>query len=67
MLVPHLWIDVGSFGPYWGVEESTVSTLAPLMIGTTVSHNIGIPVVGGNPIYSVWAGGTANTPSIPIG
>ena len=44
-----------------------MSALAPLMIGTAVSHNYGILVVGGNPFYSVRAGGTGNTPSVSVG
>ena len=44
-----------------------MSTLAPLMIGTAVSHNSRIPIVEGNPVYSVRAGGTGNTPSVPVG
>ena len=44
-----------------------MSALAPLMIGTAVSHNSGIPVAGGNPVYSVQAGGTGNIPSVPVG
>ena len=44
-----------------------MSVLAPLMIGTVVSHNSGILVSGGNPIYSVQAGGTRNTPSVLVG
>ena len=44
-----------------------MSALAPLMIGTAVSHNSGILVAGSNLVYSVQASGTGNTPSVPVG
>ena len=44
-----------------------MSALTPLMIGTVVSHNSGIPVSRGNPVYSVQAGGTGNMPSVLVG
>ena len=44
-----------------------MSALAPLMIGTTVSHNSGMFVAGGNPVYSVWVGGSGNTRSVSVG
>ena len=44
-----------------------MSTLAPLMVGTAMSHNSGIPVFGGNPVYSVQDGGTGNTSSVLVG
>ena len=44
-----------------------MSALALLMIGTAVSHNSRIPIAGDNPVYSVQAGGTRNTPSVSVG
>ena len=61
MLVQHPGTDTGSPGPCWGKEEQTASVHAPLMTGTVVSHNSGIPVSEGNPISSVQASGTGNT------
>ena len=43
-----------------------MSMLAPLTIGIVVSHNSGIPVSGGNPVYSVQASGTRNTSSVLV-
>ena len=50
-LVPmsHPGTDIGSPGPCWGKEEQTASTHVPLMIGTEVFHNFGIPTSVGNP------------------
>ena len=44
-----------------------MSVLSPLMIGTVVSHNSGIHVSRGNPVYSVQAGGIGNTPFVLVG
>ena len=52
--------NIGSHGPLWGREEQTKSMKVPLIIGTGMSHNSGIPTSEGNPISSVWAGGNRN-------
>ena len=44
-----------------------MSVHAPLMTGTVVSCNFGIPVSEGNPVLSVHAGGTGNTLSALAG
>ena len=46
----HLGTDIGSFGPYWGKKEQTVSVHVPLMTETVVSHNFGVPTSEGNPV-----------------
>ena len=57
----HPKTDIGSFGPCWGMEEQTASVHVPLMTGTVVSHNSGIPAPEGNPFSSAQAGGIGNT------
>ena len=42
-----------SLGPWWGEEEQTESVHVPLMIGTGVSHNFGIPASEDNPVSYV--------------
>ena len=44
-----------------------MSVHAPLMIGTVVSHNSGIPTSEGNPVSSFQDGGTGNTLSALAG
>ena len=54
----YLGTDIGSPGPCWGKERQTVSVHVPLMIGTEVSHNPGIPASVGNLASCVQAGGS---------
>ena len=60
MLVQHLGTDTGSLGPCWGKEEQIAFVHVPLMTGTMVSHNSGIPASRGNPALCVQAGGNGN-------
>ena len=39
----HPETDIGPSSPHWGEKEQTVSALIPLMTGTALSHNSGIP------------------------
>ena len=52
--------DTSSHDPWWGKEEQTKSVNVPLMTGTGVSHNSGIPTSEGNPVSCVQAGGNGN-------
>ena len=52
--------DTGSLGLWWGKEEQTESVNVPLMNGTGVSHNYGIPTFEGNLVSCVQAGGNGN-------
>ena len=52
--------DTGSFGLYWAVEEYTVSSHVPPLIGTVRSQNLGIPVSRGNRSSCVWAAGNGS-------
>ena len=45
----HLGINTAFPGPWWGREEQTTSVHVPLMTGTVVSHNSGIPASEGIP------------------
>ena len=56
-----------SLGPWWGREEQIESVKVPLMIGTGVSHNSGIPASEGNLVSSVQAGGNRNMSSALVG
>ena len=58
--------DTGSSGPYWGVEEYTVSSPVLLLTGTALSRNPRIPVFGGNPSSYVRAAGNGSTPSAQL-
>ena len=49
----HLATDTISLGSWWGKEEQTASVFVPLMAGTKVSYNSGIPVSYDNPASSV--------------
>ena len=53
----HPETDTSFPGPYWNKENPTVSMHIPLMIGTTVSHNPGIPASEGNFVSCVQADG----------
>ena len=46
--------------PRWGKGEQTVSVDVPLMTGTEVSHNSGIPTSEDNPASGVQADGNGN-------
>ena len=59
----HPETDTGSPGPYWDKENATVFVHVPLMIGTTVSHNLGIPAFEGNSVSCVHADGNRNMSS----
>ena len=67
MPVPHPRIDTGSPGLCWGKERQTVYVHVPLMIGTEVYHNPGIPAFVGNPISCVRAGGNDSMSSASSG
>ena len=45
--------NTGSLGPWWGGVEQTECVNVPLMTGTGVSHNPGIPSSEGNPASCV--------------
>ena len=49
----HPGTDTGSPSPWWGRKEQNESMDVPLMTGTGVSHNSGIPGFKGNPISCV--------------
>ena len=55
--------DTGSSGLYWGVEEYTVSSPVPPLIGTALSRNPWILFFGDNPSSCVQAAGNDSTPS----
>ena len=44
-----------------------MSVHVPLMIGTEVSHNLGIPTFVGNPVSCVQDGGSDSMSSAPSG
>ena len=59
--------STGSPGPWWGREEQTKSVNIPLMTGTEVSHNSGIPASEGNLVSCVQASGNRNMSSALVG
>ena len=63
-LVQHLGADTGSSGPCWGKKEHTASVHVPLMIGTEVSHSLGILASADNLISYVRVDGNGNMSSI---
>ena len=63
----RLGTDIGYPGPWWGMEEQTEFVNVPLMTGTGVSHNFGIPASEGNPISSDQARGSRNMSSTLAG
>ena len=63
----HLGTDTVFHGPWWGKEEQIASVHAPLMTGTVVSHNSGIPASEANSVSSVQVGGIGNTPFVLVG
>ena len=67
VLVQHLRTDTGSFDPYWGVEEQTVSVPVPLMTGTASAQNLQIHASAGNPVSYAQADGNINMSSVLAG
>ena len=63
----HLETNTGPFGSYWGEKEQTVSTHAPLMTGTTLSHNSKILAYVDNPVSFAQADGNDSMSSAPFG
>ena len=49
VLIQYPGTDTGSYDPYWGVEEQTVSVPVPLMTGVALSRNPGTFASEGNP------------------
>ena len=64
VLVQHPETHVCSPGLYSSKEKHTVSVHVPLMTGTAVSHNFGIPASEGNPTSCVQADGSSNMSSV---
>ena len=56
----HPRTDIGSSGPYCGEKEHTASMHVPLMIGTEVSHSLGIPASVSNLVSHVRDYGNGN-------
>ena len=52
--------DTVSPGPWWGKKEQTASVYVPLMTGTEVSYNSGIPAYEDNPASSVQVDGNGD-------
>ena len=63
MLAWHSANETGSFDPYRGENEQTVSVHVPPMFGTTVSHIFGISTFVGNLASSVQASDSRNISS----
>ena len=59
----HHKTDTGSLIPWWGKEKQSEFVHVPLMIGTGVPHNSGIPTSEDNPVSCVQAGGKGNMSS----
>ena len=59
--------DTVSPDPWWDKEEQTVSVHVPLMTGTKVSHNFGIPASEDDPPSSVQADGNGNMAPTLVG
>ena len=59
----HLGTDIGSPGPCWGEEEQTASVHVPLMIGTVMSHNSGIPASVDNSVSCAQVDGNGSMSS----
>ena len=59
----HPETDTGIFGPHWGEKEQTMSAHVPLMIGTVMSHNSGIPARVDNPISCAQVDGNGSMSS----
>ena len=60
----HPKTNVRSPDLYWDKKKHTVFVHVPLMTGTVVSHNTGIPAFEDNPASCVQADGSSNMSSI---
>ena len=63
----HPKTDTSSSSPWWGKEEQAEFANVPLMTGTGVSHNSGIPTSKDNPVSCVQVSGNGNTSSTLAG
>ena len=63
----HLETDNSPSGPHWGEKEQTMSAPVPLMTGTTLSHNSGIPTSVDNPVSCAQADGNGSMSSAQSG
>ena len=63
----HPRTNTGSSSSHWGKKEQNVSVHVPLMTGTVMSHNPGIPSSEGNPSSYVQADGSNNISSVLSG
>ena len=63
----HPETDTGPSGPLWGEKEQTVFAPVPLMTGTALSHNFGIPASVDNPVSCAQVDGNGNMSSAPSG
>ena len=63
----HPGTDIGSPSLCWGKEEQNASAHIPLMIGTMMSHNSGIPASVDNPVSYAQADGNGSMSSAPSG
>ena len=61
----HPETNTGPSSPHWGEKEQAVSTPVPLMTGTALSHNVGIPASVENPISCAQADGNDSMSSTP--
>ena len=61
----HPVTDTGPSGLYWVEKEQIVSAPVPLMTGTTLSHNSGIPASMDNPVSCAQADDNGSMSSIP--
>ena len=63
----HRGTDAVSSGPHWGEREQTASAPVLLMIGTTLSQNLGILVSESNPTSHVRVDGNGNMSAVLTG
>ena len=63
----HPEIDTSLLGPHLGEKEQTMSAHVPLMIGTVMSHNFGIPAPVDNSISCAQDDGNGSMSSTPSG
>ena len=59
----HPETDTGPSNPHWGEKEQIVSALVPLMTGTALSHNSGIPASMDNLVSCAQTDGNDNMSS----
>ena len=52
--------DIVFLSPWRGRGEQTASVHVPLLVGTGVSHSLGIPTFEDNSVSCVQAGGNGN-------